>query len=63
MRCKDYKLNGHFVYDSTDDCDWCPLFGCDNRNEHYREFANGDDGCIHRKKTIDAWIEELKITK
>lgn len=43
----------------------CGLFGWDNFDEHFKGYSDGEDGCIHRKATIEKWYkeqEEKKIT-
>ena len=56
MRCKDCPVTPY--YDYSEDVSICGLFGYDNDNEHFRDFANGDEGCIHRKSTILKWLQE-----
>ena len=58
MRCKDCPVPPY--YDYSENVSICGLFGYDNDNEHLRGFANGEEGCIHRKSTILKWWKEQK---
>ena len=37
-----------------------PPAAWDNNDEHFKEYADGSEGCIHRKATIDKWYEKYK---
>lgn len=59
MRCKDCNLPQRYENDEYETQIPCALFGYDNDDEHFREYANGDEGCIHRKSTIEKWWKSL----
>ena len=60
MRCKDCPIPPYFDYSENEEL--CRLFGYDNDDKHFKEFADGESGCIHRKATLEKWWEEhLKI--
>lgn len=56
MKCKDCDVPP--TYDYAENCSLCGLFGWDNNDEHFKEYADGSEGCIHRKATIDKWYKE-----
>jgi len=56
MRCKDCPIPP--MYDHSEHAKLCGLFGWDNDDEHFTTYANGDEGCIHRKKTLEKWWNE-----
>ena len=56
MKCKDCNVPP--IYDYAENCSLCGLFGWDNDDEHFKEYADGSEGCIHRKATIDKWYKE-----
>lgn len=53
MKCKDCSVPP--IYDYSENCKLCGLFGWDNNDEHFKVYADGEDGCIHRKATIEKW--------
>ena len=53
MRCKDCNLPQKYENDEYETQIPCALFGYDNYDEHFKVYANGDEGCIHRKSTIE----------
>lgn len=55
MKCKDCNLLQKYENDEYETQIPCALFGYDNDDEHFRGYANGDEGCIHRKSTIEKW--------
>lgn len=56
MKCKDCSVPP--IYDYQENCKLCGLFGWDNDDEHFKVYADGEDGCIHRKTTIEKWYSE-----
>jgi hypothetical protein len=56
MKCKDCTVPP--IYDYQENCKLCGLFGWDNFDEHFKVYADGEDGCIHRKATIEKWYKE-----
>lgn len=56
MKCKDCNVPP--TYDYAENCSLCGLFGWDNDDKHFKEYADGSEGCIHRKATIDKWYKE-----
>jgi len=53
MRCSECNIPRD--YDYQEHTELCGLFGWDNENEHFKEYYDGSDGCIHRKSTLDKW--------
>lgn len=56
MKCKDCIVPP--IYDEQEHCKLCGLFGWDNFDEHFKTYSDGEDGCIHRKATIEKWYKE-----
>jgi hypothetical protein len=56
MKCKDCTVPP--MYDYQENCKLCGLFGWDNFDEHFKVYADGEDGCIHRKATIEKLYNE-----
>lgn len=56
MKCKDCSVPP--IYDYSENCELCGLFGWDNFDEHFKFYSDGEDGCIHRKATIEKWYKE-----
>lgn len=56
MKCKNCKVPP--IYDEQEHVELCGLFGWDNNDEHFCEYADGDFGCIHIKATIEKWWKQ-----
>lgn len=56
MKCKDCIVPQ--MYDYQENCTLCCLFGWDNFDEHFKVYSDGENGCIHRKATIEKWYKE-----
>ena len=56
MKYKDCSVPP--IYDYQENCKLCGLFGWDNDDKHFKVYADGEDGCIHRKATIEKWYKE-----
>lgn len=65
MKCSECNIPRE--YDAQERVHLCGLFGWDNEDEHFKEYSDGQEGCIHRKATLDKWwkhyieVEKPKI--
>ncbi len=53
MKCDDCPIPKQ--YDYGENAEICSLFGWDNDDEHFKMYADGSDGCVHRKSTLEKW--------